>query len=284
MPIIKDTDISIRKMYTENPLKNKRTHYAHSNDGYELYLLLKGDVSFSIDGQIHKLEPYDLLLINNKEIHRTIIHSDVPHERVYIYFNPNIVAQFSSEKFNLLNIFENRELGHGNKIGQELVKNSIIPNYFEQIYEWSKNDMPEQKIMMMSTLVQLIVKVSNIFSHNEIDEKIRDDASYNGKIYVVLNYISSNLHRKITLDELEKNFYINKYYLCHLFKKVTGFTLMEYITYKKVSIAKEFLQKGNPINVVCTNLGFEDYSSFYRIFKKIVGISPQEYVEKYTKS
>jgi methylphosphotriester-DNA--protein-cysteine methyltransferase len=59
---------------------------------------------------------------------------------------------------------------------------------------------------------------------------------------------------------------------------------MEYITCKKVSIAKDFLQKGHPINSVCINLGFEGYSSFFRIFRKIVGGWPQEYVEGYIKS
>lgn len=284
MNLINDNDITIRNVYTENPLKRKDSHYVHTNDGHELYLLLKGDVSFSIDGQIHKLSPYDLLIINNKEIHRTIVHSDIPHERIYLYFNPSIVARLNSEKLNLLKIFEDRKLGYGNKIDQKLVRESNIPEYILQIYEWSKSDLPEKNAMMMSILVQLIVKVTNIFSYNELDEKIREDSSYNGKIYHILNYISANLHRKITLDELEKNFYINKYYLCHLFKKVTGFTLIEYVTYKKVTLAKDYLLKGYAINTICMSLGFEDYSSFYRIFKKIVKISPQKYLEKYTKS
>jgi AraC-like DNA-binding protein len=284
MNLINDNDVTIRKVYTENPLKRKDSHYVHTNDGHELYLLLKGDVSFSIDGQIHKLSPYDLLIINNKEIHRTIVHSDIPHERIYLYFNPSIVARLNSEKLNLLKIFEDRKLGYGNKIDQKLVRESNIPEYILQIYEWSKSDLPEKNAMIMSILVQLIVKVTNIFSYNELDEKIREDSSYNGKIYHILNYISANLHRKITLDELEKNFYINKYYLCHLFKKVTGFTLIEYVTYKKVTLAKDYLLKGYAINTICMSLGFEDYSSFYRIFKKIVKISPQKYLEKYTKS
>lgn len=276
----KDHDIIIRKIYTENPIR--KSHYVHTNEGHELYLLLQGDVSFSIDGHLYNLEPYDILIISNKEMHRTIINSNIPHERMYIYFDPNVVSQFNSEKYNLLQIFENRTLGYGNKIGRELVKKCGAPEYFEQIYNWSQSDRPEQNVMMLSILVQLIAKLSSVFSPDDTEEKIKNDVNYNGKIYLILNYISSNLHKKITLDELEENFYINKYYLCHLFKKVTGFTVMEYITHKKVSTAKELLKKGYTIKDVCINLGFDDYSNFYRVFKKITGYSPRDYVEKYT--
>lgn len=280
MPNNRDTDIIIRKIYTETPAA--RSHYVHTNEGHELYLLLQGDVSFSIDGQLYQVEPYDLLIISNKEIHRTIVNPNIPHERIYIYFDPDAVAKFNTPAYNLLHIFENRKLGYGNRIGWKLVQEQGIPSYFEQILEWSKSDLPERNAMMLSILIQLIVKVSSVFLYNEADEKLKEDAIYNGKIYLILNYIASNLHKKITLKELEDTFYINKYYLCHLFKDVTGFTIQEYITYKKVSTAKEFLKKGYAINDVCLNLGFEDYSNFYRVFKKIAGISPREYVEKYT--
>lgn len=277
----KDSSIIIRKFYTENP--TKKPHYAHTNDGHELYLLLNGDVSFSIDGQIYKLEPYDLLIISNKEIHRTIIHSDVPHERIYIYFDPQEIAKFNTQKYDLLQIFEARKLGFGNKIGRELIEKYDIPQYFQQIYEWNKSILPEKNAMMLSILIQLIIKVSSAFTYPVEEEKVKEDASYNGKIYLILSYISTNLHKKITLEELEKNFFINKYYLCHLFKEMTGFTILEYITYKKIYAAKELLKKTYAINEVCVKLGFEDYSNFYRSFKKVAGISPQQYVKNYVK-
>ncbi len=277
----RDSSIIIRKFYTENP--TKKPHYAHTNDGHELYLLLNGDVSFSIDGQIYKLEPYDLLIISNKEIHRTIIHSDVPHERIYIYFDPQEIAKFNTQKYDLLQIFEARKLGFGNKIGRELIEKYDIPQYFQQIYEWSKSTLPEKNAMMLSILIQLIIKVSSAFTYPGEEEKVKEDVRYNGKIYLILSYISANLHKKITLEELEKSFFINKYYLCHLFKEMTGFTILEYITYKKISAAKELLKKTYAINEVCVKLGFEDYSNFYRSFKKVAGISPQQYVKNYIK-
>lgn len=283
MNIINKDDIIVRKHYTEGPLTAKRPHYIHTNEGHELYLLLKGDVSFNIDGHLYKLEPYDLLLINNREIHKTIINSNIPYERIYIYINPDILSRMTFDKYSLLQIFENTKFGMRNKISRDLVLENDIPKLFEELYKWSKSTLPEQNVMMFSILIQLIVKVGNLLPYDELDEKIKDAANYDGKIYLILNYISSNLNKKINLDELENKFHINKYYFCHQFKKVTGFTFTEYINFKKITLAKDLLLNGCSINTVYINLGFQDYSNFYRVFKKIAGVSPQQFMEKYKK-
>jgi YesN/AraC family two-component response regulator len=132
---------------------------------------------------------------------------------------------------------------------------------------------------MVSILLQLIVKINTICSaKDEEDAGTRKDVGYNEKIYQIIRYISSNLDQKITLDELEKIFFIDKYYLCHLFKNITGYTVIEYMNYKKILSAKEQLKNGKPISEVWVQLGFLNYSGFYRAFKKIAGMSPQEYM------
>ncbi|MBE5960458.1 MAG: helix-turn-helix domain-containing protein [Lachnospiraceae bacterium] len=280
--IFDKTSIIVRKIRSD---KNSSTeHRIHTNDGHELYLLLQGDVSFSIDGCIYKLVPGDMLMISNKEIHKTIVNKEIPHERIYIYFDPDFMSQFDISSYDLLQMFENRRLGFGNKISADLVQENKVYCYFEEIYRWYQSDSPERQIMMVSILLQLLVKVNTICSKNDGEDiRIQKNEGYNDKIYRIIRYISSNLDRKISLEELEKQFFINRYHLCHLFKNITGFTVIEYINYKKVLAAKEQLKKGKQIAEVWVFLGFEDYSSFYRSFKKIVGISPKEYLNNAAK-
>lgn len=273
-----ETSIIVRRIYTES--SNNSDYKIHTNDGHELYLLLQGDVSFSIDGCIYKLEPNDMLLISNKEIHRPIVNTNIPFERIYIYFDPDYFGQLCDPGYDLMRMFENRRLGFGNKINKEIVKENNLSSYFIEMYQWYQSKAPERQTMLIALLLQLLVKINTICSV-EMGEKnnVRQDLGYNEKIYQIIRYISSHLDRKVSLNELENKFFINKFHLCHLFKKITGFTLLEYMNYKKVLEAREKLKKGRPVGEVWVNLGFDDYSSFFRTFKKITGISPKEYLK-----
>ncbi len=102
---------------------------------------------------------------------------------------------------------------------------------------------------------------------------------HNDKVAAILEYINKNIDQKITLDLLEKLFYINKYYLCHIFKMNTGFTVNEYITYKKIMKSQELLISGVPVLEASSIVGFGDYSNFYKAFKKVVGCSPKKYIK-----
>ena len=107
-----------------------------------------------------------------------------------------------------------------------------------------------------------------------------DRLEYDEIIIDILKYINVNLQKKITLDILEAEFHINKYYICHLFKKNTGFTVIEYIIYKRIMRAEELLISGTPIIDVSSQVGFGDYTNFYKSFKKILGISPKKYMNR----
>lgn len=273
----KKTSIIIRRFYTEK--ESARPSRIHSNEGHEIYMLLKGDVSFSIEGRLYKMEPYDMLVISNQEIHHTIVNTDKPFERIYLYFDPELLEPYRMQHYNLMQLFEERRNGMGNRIDRSMVEKNNIRRYFDEMLRWYQTDVPEREVMMISILMQFLVTLNRAYStYGEEDEKLSRDMGYNDKIYKVIHYISSNLDRKITLEELEKKFFINKYHLCHQFKDLTGYTMVEYMNYKKVLFAKEQLKKGKPISEVWVLLGFEDYSSFYRTFKKMVGISPKEYL------
>ena len=275
--IFEESCVIIRKRITDKNINTN--HRIHINDGHEIYLLLQGDVSFNIEGSIYKLAPNDLLIISNQEIQKAIVNKEVLHERMYIYFDPDYIDRFvRSKDYKLLQLFEDRKNGFGNKISGKHVEEYNLRKYFDEMYMWSKSNQPEKEVMMVSLLLQLIVKINTIYTMNkDLDRDITEGVQYNDKIYEIIRYISSNLDKKISLEELEKKFYIDRYYLCHLFKQVTGYTLVDYMNYKKVLSAKEQLKAGKPISEVWIQFGFLNYSSFYRTFKKIVGMSPSEY-------
>lgn len=275
----KNSNIVVRKHCAAE--KQTNNHMVHMNDNHEIYIILKGDVTFSIDGRLYHLEPYDMLLISNQEIHCVIVNSECDYERIYIYFQPEYLRQFNTKDYNLLALFDHRDENGGNKIDHEVVRKYGLEKDFDQMLQYSKSLAPDSNVRMTSLLLKMLADINLAYEENRLLGKTeKEQPNQNDKINDIIRYISDNLTTKITLDDLTQKFFLSKYYLCHEFKRNTGFTVFDYIRYKRVLDAKMRLQNGQPISEVWCELGYVDYSNFYRTFKKTVGMSPKEYLEK----
>nr|WP_090892378.1 helix-turn-helix domain-containing protein [Evansella caseinilytica] len=91
-------------------------------------------------------------------------------------------------------------------------------------------------------------------------------------------YVSMNLEKKITLDDVSKSLYLNPSYFSRMFKKEVGETFVEYVTKRKMERAKELLdQTAEPVGKICEMLGYENQSYFIKIFKGHAGVTPLDY-------
>jgi transcriptional regulator GlxA family with amidase domain len=98
------------------------------------------------------------------------------------------------------------------------------------------------------------------------------------------NYIEENLSGKISFEELSSTLAISRRNFDRRFIKATGNTPVEYMQRVKVEAAKRILEKGRKsINEVMDKVGYTDDKAFRDVFKKITGLSPLNYKEKYSK-
>lgn len=247
----------------------------HIHDLYEIYYFLSGDVTYLIEGSTYHLHPHDLLLINTGELHRPVFNTSAPYKRIVIHFRPEYISAFQTQKYNILYCFERRKLGQNNLLPNQDILNSPIPTLFQQLCEISPTSV-ENDLLFKTYFLQLLIALNQIFVKQKT---VPASSNYDDKIIEVLHYINDRLYQTITLDELENKFFINKYYLCHLFKKNTGVTIGDYISHKRILKAKEQFLLGIPVSEVAHSIGYEDYSTFYRNFKRLTGIAPSEYLK-----
>ncbi|MBS6645992.1 MAG: response regulator [Clostridiaceae bacterium] len=103
------------------------------------------------------------------------------------------------------------------------------------------------------------------------------------KDHVITNvqkYINNHVEERLTLNEVAAVFGLSPNYLSALFKKSCNIGFSEYITQKKIAKAKALLLEENmKIYEVADMLGFESAFYFSKVFKKVEGISPREYVQ-----
>ena len=90
-------------------------------------------------------------------------------------------------------------------------------------------------------------------------------------------FIESNYAAHFTVGDLSRQLYVSSSTLSHLFKQKMGVSVYQYVKQRRLIAAKALIENGMPLEQVALQVGFSDYSGFYRAFKQEYGISPRQY-------
>ncbi len=100
----------------------------------------------------------------------------------------------------------------------------------------------------------------------------------------ILNFISGNIYKKITLEEIAEYIGLSQNYLCTLFAKETGLSIHNYIQREKIQISCNLLKYSDrSISDIASYMGFQTQSNFTAIFRKWIDLTPSEYRKLYYK-
>ena len=104
------------------------------------------------------------------------------------------------------------------------------------------------------------------------------------EIKKVQEYIEEHFQEKITVEQLAEKFAIGRRSFERRFKKATNNTIVEYTQRVKIEAAKRSFESSRKnINEVMFDVGYTDTKAFRDIFKKVTGMTPIEYRNKYNK-
>ena len=91
----------------------------------------------------------------------------------------------------------------------------------------------------------------------------------------IVEYIQHHLSEELRRSDIAEAVYLNPDYLSRLFRKEKGMSLKEYIICEKMKTAQAILRSTNlPVAVVAARVGFENYSYFSQVYKKVIGVNP----------
>ncbi|MFA6785468.1 MAG: AraC family transcriptional regulator, partial [Sphaerochaeta sp.] len=154
--------------------------------------------------------------------------------------------------------------------GQQLV---------EQVFQ--DEQLGYRKIYKMNNVNQCAVWLRTL--GNGLEELLltrRQD--YRAKVIAnIQQYIKDNLGRKLQLGEVALLFGFSQNYLSSLFSKYGGCSFVEYTTNAKIQAAKDMMASGDyKMYEISDKLGFENAFYFSKVFKKVEGKSPREYLHQ----
>ena len=259
---------SVAHLYSE-----EKTMDMHIHDCYEIYYSISGGKQFLIDNKVYSVAPGDLFIINQFESHKLSDVDSSAHERIILNIHPNYVKALSTEKTDLDECFSKHPSGFQHKISLSKENQS---RFLYQVDKLAAADGYGCDIIQRAILLELLVMLNRLSTYNASDDAVLN-YKLDHQVDEILAYINQNLSSQITIQSLSEHFYMSPSYLCRIFKKATGTTVGKYINARRITIARALLSEGSSVTQAYERSGFTDYSSFFKTFTRVVGVSPKKY-------
>ena len=252
----------------------------HIHDEYEILYVMKGQVLYNIIDKQYTLNPGDMILIPKNTLHK-IANPKENTKRIVLSFSDEYVSHYSTPKTNLLTVFNKVKESKIHKISFSTQYKKILENNLLQLCQLFTSKEYGSDIIYNLRFAQTMLLINSSFQALREDYIPNEDDTV---ISSISNYIEKNIDKKITLNDISNHTSLSISRIAHLFKEKTGITIIQYITKKRLVLAKNLLRKGMPINDIYQECGFQDYTSFFRTFKKEYSITPKQFLAQYKQS
>ena len=289
----------------------------HHHDFYEIYMLLRGSVSYTVENRIFHMRAGDLMLISPLELHQARVDSnDEPYERIVLWVDRGYLESLSSPhtsplelhqaridtdadayerivlwiarpyldrlstpRTSLTRCFDTTVPGHTNLLRLPGPRSAEMRRELDKLRSLHMQESYGSDLLAVCSLVELMVAINQSAADRSMQSALSADMASDRVVDGVLSYINEHYSEALTLDALAERFFISKYHLLRKFEAQVGTTVHRYILQKRLLNAKQLLAGGLAPSEVCTYCGFGDYANFYRAFRAEYGTTPRQYVQ-----
>lgn len=233
----------------------------HSHEHAEIFIHISGKIELFIENKVYSHTGNEIRLYAPWELHFGKVDFDQDME----WYQISIDNGFLKSTPSLADKIVNREKGIGNVFISK--KHDSIVSLLEEIFEKQESNLREHYFMSNVTKILCIL--------NEPENNIDAKQGKNKCLQEILEIINQNLTHIKTVENISALTHFSPSYIHRLFRINLNITPHQYIIMKKLSIAKELLEKGYTIIDACFDSGFSDYSNFITVFRKYFGITPR---------
>lgn len=150
-----------------------------------------------------------------------------------------------------------------------------LPSYLDTDV---RNELHADELFNLKDIMQWIID-----EYRKITST-KDEINYSTKVELTLRYIHENYQRDFTINEIGEKLSISGDHLRHIFKKETGNTIIDYLTWYRIEQSKKLLQKEEyKIYEIGEMIGYKTSQYFSLVFKRMTGATPKEYKESLNK-
>jgi len=261
-------DVPLR-FHLTGKFENKRPDWIHLTrrlDDYELMVVTRGTLHINCNQNEYALSKGDYLIFPPDSIQHGSRISDCDFYWLHFFIADNGAAKATAKSISL-------------PVHASVKNLNRLVVMLQQLQDCIRDlSSPLQNDLMTSLVLCEL-------SHQLHPREKADAGAERSQIYNdILDYIKWNIRLDLRVSDIARAFGYNEKYLSHLFAKLSGQPLKQYILREKIETALLLMKDTNQdLKQIAADLGFGYYHNFMRAFKLITGLTPTEYRGAYSR-
>ena len=246
----------------------------HSHNYFEMvYVLSNSGTQYLVGTKRYLLQHGDIILVPPGIGHKPLFPAQLaePYKRIVLWVSTDF-----SDSMKYITKYNDTESYHDNIYLLRTAGTS-----WEYLGDYFRNGLKEAHEKNVGWEVALMGNTMQLFT--AFNRAIHDTQNTPAKtekpelLDDVVAYLETHLHEKITLADIATRFFVSESTIGQTFRKKMHVSFYHYLTQRRLIAAKSMILEEANLDILSEKVGFTDYSTFYRAFKKEFGISPREY-------
>ncbi|MBQ7921914.1 MAG: helix-turn-helix domain-containing protein [Clostridia bacterium] len=235
--------------YLESYVDNTVLWEQHCHALYELITVLEGEITIAVEGRLYHLRLDQTIIIPPLCYHTVETNRKCLYRRVTVMFDrsaiPEVLRGHFPENHMEIPVFYCHSLS-----GLREICLSEQPAFYEPLAE-----------SLMIRAFYDSIQGEHISHSDEVDKWLEK----------LISYIDEHLCEKILLSDLAACIPQSKSSVCHIFQRKMNISPKQYILQKRMALANKLIRDGMSVTAAAKRVGYENYSNFYRMYRKHFG-------------
>jgi AraC family transcriptional activator of pobA len=278
-PLTFPPECPFRHHCLEFSLEDRLTPSYH--DCLEITFIYEGAGRFTVENRAYPVTAGDLVLVGKRQFHLMQADGTQPARIIALHFMPELVSQVGGPAldFEYVKPFHYRSAWFSHRIRAADMPEDLLLDRIRRIDQAIRQGGDGYPLAVKTYLIDILLEVSHHCRRSN-PGWLRPDKSARDfdRLHAAIGYLNQHYPEPISLSLVAKLVSMSPNYFCRFFKDVTGHTLTDFVLRMRVDRAVELLSdSAMSVAEIAYQCGFSSQSYFGRVFKRLKGLTPQQY-------